>query len=253
MCRLKVIDEKHIPSIMMGLERNRDENHFFLSYMKKLKAGKDYTILKYGSTYILDIKRLITALSYTDENEDGIDDILSGIQSRMIIAPGKMICASLSSLDADEKRIENLMAYGRTGRETPLEPYILSKLSDYADLLSFYEHMPEYAGYYTYSDMVKKHQNSDCTHFASAIREKGIIVSALIMNEGLISSVGTLQKFRGMGFASRNIRSAVYHYLRTNPCENSVYLFYNNEKNAELYRTLGFYDVCPFMIIKRKI
>ena len=93
--RIKVIDE---------LKRNEYENHFLLTYMHSLAFEKDYTLIKYGSSYVLNIKNLILSLSYSVEPPEGLKEYISDMNARMVIAPGVENIRELEHIAADEKK-----------------------------------------------------------------------------------------------------------------------------------------------------
>ena len=250
---LNPISKRELPLVIKELNEKREKNRFLLSYIEKLEIERDYKLFRYGKTYILDIRNLIISLSYTEEPDRELKDVIGNIKSRMVIIPGEKTIEIFKDIEAEEKKVERLMVFKREGFKSEYEESILSSFKDYLALLDFYDEIDEYKGYYSPRDMAVKFRDRDKAHFASAIKVEGKIVSALFMNSALIASVGTLKEYRKKGYAERNIKSAIAYYFDSNKDEKSVYLFYNDEKIGELYRKMGFSDVSPFLIIKRKI
>ena len=241
--RIKVIDE---------LMRNEDENHFLLTYMHGLVFERDYTLIKYGSSYVLNIKNLILSISYSVEPPKGLKEYISDMNARMVIAPGVENIRELEHIAADEKKRESLMAIRRDSIESCYENTVRNDYRTYKELISFYNSIKEYRGFYSTEDMKKKQKSHDDSHFASSLTDEDGIVSALFVNSGLLASVATREDKRERGYATRNIISALSYYFENNKAEKKAYLFYNDEKAEKLYKRIGFYNVCPFLILKRR-
>lgn len=248
---LKKIEKGELEDIISRLREKEDENHFLLTYLLALR-WEDYKLYRFKETFIANIKGLVTSLSYTPVITEEMKKIIEQIPSRMIIIPGPENTKMLRQMAYDEIREENLMAYEKKEEATEYPSYILNTLNEYMALQELYDEIEEYRSYYSQADMVKKFRSRDSRHIASAIKEDGKVVSSLFINDGLIVSVGTIPGYRNRGLATRNVSSAIYHYFTKNIDEYTVYLFYNNEKARKIYLKIGFHDVCPFIIIKRR-
>ena len=250
---LNTISAGELEGIRKKLGENEDENHFLLSYLDRLRIKYDYELFEFKGTYILNIRGLIISLSYSPSPDKQLRNVLEQMKSRMVIVPGESSIPLLKDISSCEMKIENLMALKRESFSHMAENNILSSRKEYAALFDFYQSVDEYRNYYTYKDMMSKFKERDSKHFSSAVKADEKIVSALIMNSGLIASVGTLKEYRNKGYASGNIKSAISYYFQMNKAEKTVYLFYNDSRISEAYKRIGFYDICPFLILKRNI
>ncbi len=234
------------------LKRNEDENCFILSYLSKLER-KQYTLCLDKGTFILYVRGLLAAISYSDEPSDAILSFLEREKPRITIAPGLALRTMLSGIDAESIRCESLMVYERKNGLEKSHSEILSTEDEYASLIEFYEKIDEFASYYTYHDMARKYTIQDSAHFASVIRKNGCIISSLFVNDGLIASVGTLKEERKKGYATRNIKGAMNYYFENNPHSSKIYLLYSDQNVRSLYSAIGFTDICPYTVVKRSI
>ena len=251
--KLRKVDSCEISSIIHILESKKEHNRFILTYLNAFNDADDIIIYEYGGTYIANLKGLIISLSYTENPAPLIRTILEDMSFRMLIAPGEKMGKILSGIDADERRYETLMAYKRGEKTIESPARILDSLEEYHDLFEFYQGTDEYRNFYSYEDMARKFRERDEKHFASAVFCRCKPVSALFVNNGLIASVATATNERRKGYARENILGAIRYYFDRNREENRIYLFYNDNKVKGLYQGMGFYDVCPFTVIKRRL
>lgn len=251
--KLRKAESCEISSIIDLLEKKKEHNRFILTYLKASYDADDIIIYEYDGTYIVNLKGLIITLSYTEDPDPIIRSVLDDMSFRMLIVPGEKMGKILSGIDANERRYETLMAYKRLEKTIESTARIPNTIEEYHDLFEFYQGTDEYRNFYSYEDMARKFRERDEKHFASAVFRDGKPVSALFINNGLIASVATAASERRKGYARENILGAIKQYFDWNREENRIYLFYNDNKVKGLYQGMGFYDVCPFTVIKRRL
>ncbi len=250
MAMLRELKKEEYRKTYRLLRKDSDGNHFFLHYMEILD-NSSYSIFLFEDTYILYVENILATHSKKDRIPEEALKFISSLKFRMLISPGRNDGIE-NLVKGNYFRREYLMAF-RAGKyqEVETEEHIISTIEEYEEIAGFYDQVDEFRNTYSLSDMQKKFSSRDNKNFISAIKDGGRTVSALVVNSGIISSVGTIKEYRKRGLAGENIKSALSYFFRNNGKKSNIFLLYDDNAMGSYYRSLGFDDITEINVIKR--
>lgn len=146
---------------------------------------------------------------------------------------------------------------GTIGYDGKYDARMLSSRKDYEKHYDFLKKIKEFrSGSFTFgkkeyveNELMLKESTAH-RFIASIFSEDGGIISSVTYANGILFTIATIEKYRGMGYARAAIGFALENASRLFPDKKFSVLLTDDERNMEFYKHIGFHHITEIRTIK---